>query len=117
MKLKGTWKNNEEYAVGDVVQYIDGKAYHLQKECPVGTTPFDTLYWNQTNQMISDVVGMILDMVTGIEDSIPKNIDDEGIVLKTEDAEYYVYVDDSGETPELAVEAVDDTPVEDGGGK
>ncbi len=100
MKLKGMWNNEAEYAVGDVVQYIDGKAYHLQKKCPVGTTPFDTLYWSQTNQMISDVVGMILDMV-------PTNIDDEGIVLKTEDAEYYVYVDDSGDTPELAVEAVD----------
>lgn len=107
MKLKMDFNPEVSYSVGDVVIYKED-VYHLQRVCPAGTTPYNTLYWGPVNETIAENVLMIRDAVQGIADSIPTNISDDAIVLKgTDDAEYLITVDDSGETPELLVEAID----------
>lgn len=109
MKLKGNWNAETTYDVGDVVMYENGFVYHLLNACPAGTTPVDTRYWNQSSQTINDTVSLILDAVEGLH--IPDNIDDDGIILKSGDDEYYVSVDASGESPEVVAELI----VEEGG--
>lgn len=105
MKFKGPWDGTKTYAVGDAVTFTDGGVYHLQKLCKAGTEPIDTNFWGKVSQEAGEIVIMLLDVIA----SIPNNINDEGIVLKgTDDAEYLITVDDSGETPELAVDPIED---------
>lgn len=105
MTFKGPWDGTKTYAVGDAVTFTDGGVYHLQKLCKAGTEPIDTNFWGKMSQEASEIVIMLLDVIA----SIPNNINDEGIVLKgTDDAEYLITVDDSGETPELAVDLIED---------
>ena len=104
MKLKGDWNEETSYSVGDVVRYEDGNIYHLFKPCAAGITPIDTLYWVRTSQIVAIAAGFALD----VKESIPDNINDEAIVLKTETADYLVTVDDSGDTPDLAVTAIEE---------
>lgn len=109
MKLKGTWSPETKYAIGDVVVYpIDNGVYHLQKLCSAGTTPFDSLYWRRLGQEAAEIVIMMMDMFDELFNRIPSNINEESIVLKgTGDAEYIITVDDSGDTPELAVDLIE----------
>ena len=108
-KFKGPWDPAETYSVGDVVVYTDGFVYHLQHPCPAGTPPVESLWWGKLSQAASEVVIMLSDLLMSMLTSIPKNIDDSGIVLKgTDDAEYLITVDDSGETPELAVTLIEE---------
>ena len=108
MKLKGNWDSGTTYDVGDVVKYTNGFVYHLLNACPAGTTPVDTRYWNQSSQTINDTVSLILDAVGMVEAKIPDNIDDDGIILKAGDDEYYVSVDASGESPEVVAELIEE---------
>lgn len=102
MTYKGAYDGSTEYAIGDVVVF-DSVAYCKTKEAPAGTVPHNTLAWNRVAQPLQDVV----ELFHGFLNSLPTNIDDESIVLKTEDGEYMITVDDSGDTPELAVEAIE----------
>ena len=113
MKLKGDYSGGTTYSVGDVVRYTDGEIYHLQKPCKAGTTPVDTFFWSRVEQVVAQCVKLILDgidmAVAQAEAAIPQNISDEAITLKgTGDAEYLITVDDSGDTPELAVTLIED---------
>ena len=109
MKLKGDWNEETSYSIGDVVRYTDGNIYHLFKPCAAGITPIDTLYWVRTSQIVAIAAGFALD----VQEAIPKNIDDQGITLKTDDGEYLITVDDSGDTPELEVTELEE-PAEEG---
>lgn len=110
MTFKGPWDGTKSYAVGDAVTFTDGGVYHLQKLCKAGTEPIDTNFWGKMSQEASEIVIMLAGMFSDLFDAvagIPKNIDDESISLKAGDNEYLITVDDSGETPELAVELIE----------
>jgi len=104
MKLKGDWDGATSYSVGDVVRYTNGEIYCLQEACGAGVTPIDTLYWRPVDQVTAQAALFALD----VADAVPKNISDEAITLKTETAEYLITVDDSGDTPELAVTEIEE---------
>lgn len=120
MKLKGAYDSSETYNVGDVVQYTDGVIYHLQHPASSGTPPTDTLFWGMVDQQLAQAVCLMMDIVekfngqlSEVAATIPTNISDEAITLKgTEDAEYLVTVDDSGEAPELAVTLIEEEEAE-----
>jgi hypothetical protein len=119
MKLKGNWSAETTYDVGDIVLWSgDDNFYHLQHPCKAGIPPANTAHWGMLDQEQADAARMSLDvldaakaLVHAVEAKIPTNIDEDGIVLKSGDDEYYVSVDASGESPELTVEAI----VEEGG--
>ena len=112
MKLKGDYNSGTGYSVGDIVKCSDGYFYYLFKPCAAGTTPTDSLYWNRLEEPLASAAEMIMSFVgsvqTAIEAKIPTNISDEAITLSTETADYLVTVDDSGDTPELAVTAIEE---------
>lgn len=112
MNYKGAWNEGTDYVIGDVVVFEDNVAYVAVKDPPAGTSPYDTLYFNRVGQPMQEMVTMFHGTLSGLTeamDSIPTNINDEAIVLKgTEDAEYLITVDDSGETPELSVELIEE---------
>lgn len=112
MKLKGNYDSGTSYAVGDVVLCSDGYFYYLFKPCAAGTTPTDSLYWNRLEEPLATCAEMIMSFVSGIEATIeakiPTNISDEAITLTSGDDEYLITVDDSGETPELAVTKIEE---------
>ena len=101
MKLKGNYNGDETYDIGDVAKYTDGLFYYLCKPCAAGTVCTDTLYWNRLEDPLAQCAEMIMNVT-------PTNIDDEAISLKTDDGEYVITVDDSGDTPELAVTKVEE---------
>ena len=109
MKLKGEWGSGTSYDVGDVVRYTDGVCYLKQKECAVGVTPQDTLYWGrmQEQEMLSMMVDM-MNSISTVAASIPDNISNEAITLSTETADYLITVDDSGDTPDLTVTKIEE---------
>lgn len=108
MKLKGDWNEETSYSIGDVVRYTNGEIYCLQVACDAGVTPIDTLYWRPVSQILAQAANFVLDIASTIEAKIPNNINDEAIVLKTETADYLITVDDSGDTPDLAVTAIEE---------
>lgn len=116
MKLRGTYDSSVTYNVGDVVQFTDGKIYHLQHPALSGIPPTNTLYWGMVGQQLAEAVCLMMDIVEAFDDklseiaeTIPTNINDEAITLKgTGDAEYLVTVDDSGDTPDLAVTLIEE---------
>lgn len=108
MKLKGDWDSGSTYDVGDVVRYTNGLFYHLQKPCGAGVTPIDTLYWGPLSAVLAQAASFALDVQAVTEAKIPTNINDEAITLSTATADYLVTVDDSGETPELTVTAIEE---------
>lgn len=111
MKYKGPYSPDTTYNVGDVVINADGMVCHLQKPCKAGTDPKDTRYWGTVEQQTAQVIIMLADMFAELVSevaTIPKNIDDEGVVLKSGDNEYLITVDDSGDTPELAVTLIEE---------
>ena len=97
MTLKGDYNASAEYAAGDVVRFQD--AGFVAKESTQGNPPTVDSVWRRLDQDLWDVVDMILDVAA-------LNVTDESITLKTDDGEYLISVDDSGDTPELAVEAI-----------
>ena len=113
MKLKGDYNGGTDYSVGDVVRFTDGVPYICIRGC-TNIVPHDTRYWQRVGQYMDEAVLLVLDgveMVNSRIDSlnIPTNINDEAIILKgTGDNEYLITVDDSGETPELSVELIEE---------
>ena len=109
MKLKGVWSSETSYNVGDVVQWdVDTNVYHLQKPCKAGVPPVDTLYWGRVDQLTERCVQLILDGMATVAAKIPDNIDDDGIILKSGDDEYYITVDASGDEPEVVATLVEE---------
>ena len=99
MTLKGDYNPSTQYAEGDVVRFQD--AGYVAKESTTGIPPTKDSVWRRLDQDLWDVVDMILDVAA-------LNVTDESIVLKGTDGEYLITVDDSGDTPELAVEAIEE---------
>lgn len=104
MKLKGEYAGDTSYSAGDVVRWSDGTIYISFKDSPAGIPPTDTLYWERFPQPLDNVVSMMVDLMK----SIPANIDEDSIALKSGDNEYLISVDDTGDTPELAVELIEE---------
>lgn len=133
MKLKGEWKGNQKYDVGDILRYTDGVFYHVQKPCAAGTAPVDTRYWGRLNQVAAEAASMIMDMEandiqlendlnqsTGgkkaldahqgkvLKEMIPDNISENSIVLNssTPDStkQFLITVDDDGEITATEIE-------------
>ena len=102
MVLKGEWDSGTSYSAGDVVRGEDKVIYLCDVDSPAGVPPTDTLHWERYPQHLDEIVSMMIDVMN----KIPTNIDDEGISLKTDDGEYLITVDDSGDTPELDVTAI-----------
>lgn len=99
MTLKGDYNGEALYSVGDVVRYQD--AGYVTKEPATGIPPTVDRVWRRLDQDLWDVVDMILDVAA-------LNVTDESITLKTDNGEYLISVDDSGDTPELAVEEIEE---------
>ena len=108
MNYKGAWDSGTDYSAGDVAVFTDNVAYVAVKDPPAGTIPHDTHFWNRVDQPLQEMVIMFKGMFESIANSVPKNIDDQGITLKTDDGEYLITVDDSGDTPELEVTAIEE---------
>ena len=99
MTLKGDFDSGVTYAAGDVVRYQE--AGYVAKEEVTGIPPTVDRCWRRLDQELWDVVDMILDVAV-------TNVSDDAIVLKgTNDAEYLITVDDSGDEPELSVTAIE----------
>ena len=122
MTLKGDYSGDVSYSVKDVVRWTNGEIYVLLKPCAAGNPPPNTLYWGKISGPIGEVISMLTDVMNStntalstMQATIPTNIDDEGIVLKgTDDAEYLITVDDSGETPELELTLIEEEAAEGG---
>lgn len=108
MTLKGEWSNEVTYEVEDVARYSDNKFYILIRPCKAGTPCADALFWNPLPYPLDWAAKMAMDMAATVEAKIPDNISDEAITLSTETADYLVTVDDSGDTPELTVTAIEE---------
>ena len=113
MKLKGNYDSGVSYSVGDVVKNSDNVVYILQYPAPAGTDPKDTMYWGRMEQHLSDAVLLIMDALEIAQAGIEKYfLNDQTLLLKAgegaSEATYAITVDDSGDTPELAVEEVTD---------
>ena len=102
MNYKGAYDVTASYSIGDVVIYdVDGVAYEAILAAAAGVTPHEERCWARLIQPIQDVVQILYSALGTL--SIPDNINDEAITLKTDDGEYLITVDDSGDTPDLAV--------------
>lgn len=99
MTLKGDYSSSAQYAEGDVVRFQD--AGYVAKEGTTGIPPTKDSVWRRLDQDLWDVVDMILDVAA-------LNVTDDSITLKGENGEYLITVDDSGDTPELAVEEIEE---------
>ena len=113
MKLKGNYNSGVSYSVGDIVKHSDGFVYILQKPAPAGTDPKDPLYWNMLHQSLADAVVLIVDALEIAQAEVEKYfLNDQTLLLKAgegaSEATYAITVDDSGDTPELAVAEVTD---------
>ena len=108
MNYKGAYDSGTSYSVGDVAVFTDGIAYELFAAASAGTTPHDTHAWRRVMQPMQDIVKMFHGMFNTIKAAIPDNINDEAITLSTDTADYLITVDDSGDTPELTVTAIEE---------
>ena len=100
MTLKGDSKADVAYQIGDVVRYGEF-AYKMYNPEGVGIPPTVTRCWRRLNQELWDVVDMILD-------AVDSRITEDSIALKGENGDYLITVDDSGDTPELAVTEIEE---------
>ena len=136
MKLKGNWDDETTYAVGDVVKYTDNVVYNLLHPCPAGIPPVDTHYWGRASAMRAMCALMIIDMMEADDEeeqdiidmiptneeivaliqenlpTIPDNISDDAIVLKSSTAEsdkqFLITVDDDGDMTATEIVPEDD---------
>ena len=106
MTLKGDYDPNVTYSAGDVVRYQD--AGYVAKEEVSDIPPTVDRVWRRLGQELWDVVDMILDAMDNAMAVINSRITEESIALKTDTADYIITVDDSGETPELEVTAIEE---------
>lgn len=106
MTLKGAWVSGNSYDAGDVVTYPDGRVYQATQ--PNSAPCADALYWVPLNSPLAECAKMCMDTLYMAVATVPTNISDEAITLKTDDGEYLITVDDSGETPELDVTLIEE---------
>ena len=124
MNYKGDYGSGNAYDKGDVTVYTDGVAYIAIQPVPAGVTPHEERCWARLDHPLQEVVimfhgafGGISDAIAAMEAEIPDNISDEAITLKTDDGEYLITVDDSGDTPELDVTAIEEEAADGEGGE
>lgn len=113
MKIKGTYSSATSYSVGDVVRDTDGAVYVLQYAAPAGTDPKDTLYWGRVAGILADSASFAIDAMEVSAGEVEKYfINDQTLLLKAGEGDdektYAVTVDNTGDTPEIAVEEVSD---------
>jgi len=119
MNYKGAYSGDTSYSVGDVTVY-GGVAYELFETAAAGTTPHDTHKWRRVAQPIQDIVILFHGTLSGMAETqaqiggavaaISEVVqDDTTLVLATETGSYEITVDDSGDTPALAVTAVEES--------
>ena len=85
---------------GDIVSY-SGKLYEAKAD--IGTAEdWKAAHWQEIT------IGATLTALNAAAATIPDNINDEAITLSTATANYLITVDDSGETPELEVTAIEE---------
>ena len=115
MNYKGAYDATESYSIGDVVVYTDGVAYSAIQPAAAGVTPHEERCWARVIQPLQEVVQILYSALSGVNEaietvaaSIPDNINDEAITLSTETGDYLITVDDSGDTPDLAVTLIED---------
>ena len=107
--LKGDYNDATEYSAGDVVRWNSDTIYVCHTTPPsAGIPPTDTQYFERYPQPGDEIIYMMIDALANVASDIPNNIDNNSISLQTETGEYLITVDDSGDTPELDVTAVDD---------
>lgn len=107
MKLKGNFSADATYDVGDIVVY-DGVPYCKERD-GYATSPKDTHDWGRVTQPLAEIVMIAMDAVELAQDNLEKHfVNDQTLVLATDDGKYAVTVDDSGDAPELAVEAIEE---------
>ena len=117
MTLKGDYNADTTYSVDDVVRWENGDIHFLQKPCVAGTAPVCTRYWGKIIGENAAVISMMIDLMNSMNtmaSTIPTNINDESIVLKSGDNEYLVSVDATGDSPEVLAELIE--PDDDEGG-
>ena len=107
MKLKGDYNSGTQYSAGDVVRWTDGTAM-MAKETVTGVPPTDTGRWSRLPQYMWDVVTLILDSIDISKATLDSRISDDTIVLTGQGGttDYLLTVDDTGDTPELDIDAV-----------
>jgi len=108
MKYQGAYDGSKSYSVNDVVVFTDGIPYELYNAASAGTTCHNPLYWRRVPQPTADMVTLFHSMFLSLKAAIPDNINEEAITLSTETADYLITVDDSGDTPELTVTAIEE---------
>lgn len=113
MKYRGAYYEGSDYSEGDVVVGEDRVASIALKVPPRGTDPKNTLYWGRCSGIINEVVLMLHDTLSDLQDSVsalsaamPRNVTEEAVILKTETASYNVHVDDTGLAPEVVAEEI-----------
>lgn len=106
MNYKGAYGSGSSYSQGDVVVYTDGVAYVAISAAAAGITPHEERCWARVVQPMQDVVQILFSALGTLK--IPDNISDDAITLSTETADYLITVDDSGDTPELEVTAIEE---------
>lgn len=88
------------YSKGDIVSH-SGKLYEAKAD--IGTAEdWTAAHWQEIT------IGATLTALNAAVATIPDNISDEAITLSTDTADYLITVDDSGETPELDVTAIEE---------
>lgn len=107
MKLKGDYNSCTSYSKGDVVRWTDGTCMEA-KESMTGIPPTDTGRWSRLPQYMWDVVTLILDSIDISKAELDSRITEDTIALKGQGGEtdYLLTIDDSGDTPELDIDAV-----------
>lgn len=113
MKIKGVYNSATSYNVGDVVRDSDGGVYVLQYPATAGTDPKNNAFWGRVAPIISDAASFAIDAMESAVDEVEKYfVNDQTLLLKAgegdEEKTYAVTVDNSGDTPEIAVEEVSD---------
>ncbi len=88
------------YTKGDIRSH-SGKLYEAKQN--IGTAEdWTAAHWQEIT------IGATLTALNAAAATIPDNINDEAITLSTATADYLITVDDSGETPELDVTAIEE---------
>ena len=107
MKLIGDYSGDKQYSAGDVVRWTDGTASEALEDM-IGIPPTDTKRWARLPQYMWNVVTLILDSINITQAVIDSRITEDTIVLKGQGGttDYLLTVDDSGDTPELDIDAI-----------
>lgn len=106
MNLKSKYDPVETYNEGDVVPYQE--AGYVARCTVSGIPPTVDRCWRRLDQDLWDVVDMVLDAQKNAIAVLNSRITEESIALKTDTADYLITVDDSGDSPELAVTAIEE---------